>query len=916
MHFDPVQWQQLSALFDEADGLDATQLQALFERLETQRHPLRDELRRMLTAKARAATLDFLARPEPFIEPAAATLRVAGQQFGPYRLVQPLGEGGMAEVWQAEHLHGLKRPVALKLPHAVPMGSHTRAQWQERFARERDILARLRHPYIAGLLDAGTTADGQSWLALEYVDGVPLTDWCDRERLDIRARVQLCRQVMLGVAHAHAQLVIHRDLKPTNILVTEVPSPIGGEPPVAEVRLLDFGIAKLLPSRSHDAEETEFTRQSGRLLTPEYASPEQILAQPLGAASDVYALGVLLYELLVGQRPYELRHGTAIDLERSILDIEPRAPSCREPGAGALEARGMSLAAWRQALRPELDAIVMKALAKRPEQRYSSVDAMLADVDRWLAGEAVLARRPTRWQHARKFIGRHRVGVTLGGLSMAAMAVLTASAVVLGLQARAESERATAARKYVFDIFRFATPGQATEEFTAAQLLDWGARHARDALAGQPALQSDVLGDIGASQLFRGEFAPAADSLATAANLALSQGDRSEWAEKLLLAGEAALRAGDTVLARKHLARLTALDEARLPSVARVHLRELLGNLAHDEGDLPNARRWLLQAVAQSERLFGLNSAEHLTALLSLADLSLASRQLDQAGDDLRQARQAFDSLHDQTPALRIRLARYEGTLAYYRADFETVAALAGAAAAGCESMYGEEVGPCVALQQLVAQAALARDDAATLQTLLPALTRHATFDGSAESASQLTTVARASAASGAPLARLSLMDGELKRLSAETGANLEEWPAIAAVARAEIALRTGAPAKADLAPHRSDSALTRAWRARLAAIRDARLAHYQQALVAAEEAIRLTASFYGPANPKVAFAEANRALVLGMLGRRQEANELWQTIRPRLEATLGPSAPAYMRAVAAFGRAGDGPTMAAAMFY
>jgi serine/threonine-protein kinase len=304
---------------------------------------------------------------------------------GPYRLLRVLGEGGMATVWLAERTDQLQgRRIALKLPH----GAWRRSGLAERMAREREILATLEHPNIARLYDAGVDADGQPYLAIEYVEGERIDAFAARHALTLPQRLQLFLQVARAVAHAHANLVVHRDLKPSNILVTAA----------GEVRLLDFGIAKLLEQGV--AEETALTREVGRALTPDYAAPEQIQGKPIGTAADVYALGVVLFELLSGQRPYRLVRESRAALEEAIVRAEPMRPS-----------DAASDPALRRALRGDLDTIVLKALSKLPAQRYATVDAMADDIRRHLAREPVLARPEARLYRAGRFVARHRLQV-------------------------------------------------------------------------------------------------------------------------------------------------------------------------------------------------------------------------------------------------------------------------------------------------------------------------------------------------------------------------------------------------------------------------------------------------------------------------------------------------------------------------
>ena len=333
---------------------------------------------------------------------------LTGKQFGPYRVLSLLGRGGMASVWLADRTDGLfKRQVALKLIHPVLAGR----VMTERLTREREILASLNHPHIARLFDAGIAEDGQPYLALEYVVGTPLTTYCDNRRLSIRERVELFQQVLSAVQYAHAHLVIHRDLKPSNILVTEE----------GQVQLLDFGIAKLLTEG--EAKATQLTQLGGRALTPDYAAPEQIAGAPITTAADVYALGVMLYELLTGERPYRLKRDSRGALEEAILQADPLLPSRAGSSATAAQARSTTAKKLTRLLRRDLDAIAIKALKKSPTERYATANAFGEDVTRFLRGDVVLAQHDSLAYRALKFARRHRVAIaaasvlilTLGG---------------------------------------------------------------------------------------------------------------------------------------------------------------------------------------------------------------------------------------------------------------------------------------------------------------------------------------------------------------------------------------------------------------------------------------------------------------------------------------------------------------------
>src|SRR6185436_1450027 len=343
-------WDTLSRLLDQALELPAPQVDSWLDSLAPEFDALKPQLKRMLSRHASVETGEFLnTLPKFDLPPEDATpprTEQPGDVIGPYRLERELGSGGMGVVWLAIRTDGLiKRPVALKLPH----GAWKRAGLAERMARERTILASLTHPHIAHLYDAGVTTAGQPYLAIEYVEGTRIDVYCRERRLEARARLQLFAQVANAVAYAHGKLVVHRDLKPANILVTAE----------GQARLLDCGIAKLL--EDGEARETQFTEISGRALTPDYASPEQILGEPLTTASDVYSLGVILYELLCDQRPYKLQRDSRGALEEAILQAEPPSPSER------VDAR------QRRALRGDLDTVVLKALKKKPAERYATV---------------------------------------------------------------------------------------------------------------------------------------------------------------------------------------------------------------------------------------------------------------------------------------------------------------------------------------------------------------------------------------------------------------------------------------------------------------------------------------------------------------------------------------------------------------
>jgi eukaryotic-like serine/threonine-protein kinase len=393
---------RMDELLDQAMEFDAAGRRAWLEELAPENQDLFEALREVLFPQA--CILDSpaaLGRENREKKPTSGL--VPGARVGRYELIRLLGSGGMAEVWLAKRADGMfKREVALKLP----MVSRLRKDLEERFIRERDILASLEHPNIARLYDGGIDTQGLPYLAMEYVPGAAITAWCDERKLGIQQRLKLFLHVLEAVQYAHAHQVIHRDLKPSNILVSEA----------GEVRLLDFGVAKLL---AQEGDEAQLTSAYGRAMTPDYASPEQLKGDLMDARSDIYSLAVLLYELLVGGRPHRLNSGASLGmLEHSIATAEVKKPSSQiEPEAAA--ARATVPERLARELRGDLDIIVLKALAKEPAERYESTAAMRADLERYLSNRPIQARPVLLAYRARKFVVRNRPIIAITVLAAA-----------------------------------------------------------------------------------------------------------------------------------------------------------------------------------------------------------------------------------------------------------------------------------------------------------------------------------------------------------------------------------------------------------------------------------------------------------------------------------------------------------------
>ena len=493
---------RLSTLLDEALDLDEPSRESWLASLSGDAAALAPTLRKLLARQASRGTDYILDRPLRFDVPkdAAGSAKAfePGDTMGPYRLLRSLGHGGMGEVWLADRADGtLKRKVALKLPHV---------SWApglaERFAREREILASLEHPNIARLYDAGFDPQGRPYMALEYVEGLPIDEFCKRRALPVEGRLRLLLQVANAVAFAHSRLVIHRDLKPGNILVTED----------SQVRLLDFGIAKLMEQEA--TQETALTMIAGRALTLDYASPEQIRGEAIGTASDVYALGVVAFELLAGTRPYKLKRQSAAALEEAIAHAEvPLASEVADDPAAKKKLSG------------DLDAILNKALKKTVAERYPTADALAQDWRRHLEGQVVSARPDTLLYRLNRLLQRHRVPVTAAAVTVAAFGLalgagataLVIFALLIGLgaavwQARRAREQARIARneakvsaavqEFVERIFRANSGDQAdpikARQRTAKELLDEGAARIEQELEDAPQAKLRVLTTLGA----------------------------------------------------------------------------------------------------------------------------------------------------------------------------------------------------------------------------------------------------------------------------------------------------------------------------------------------------------------------------------------------------------------------------------
>ncbi len=577
------------------------------------------------------------------------TTAAAPAQLGPWRLGARLGTGGMGEVYRSERSEGgFTQQAAVKIVRAGMASEAIVA----RFLVERQVLARLEHPAIARLLDGGVAPDGRPWFAMELVEGEPITEHARSRGLDVAARLRLVIEVAETVDFAHRSLVVHRDLKPSNVLITADGAP----------KLLDFGLAKLLEPDADPA----LTRTEMRALTPAYAAPEQVMGEPVTTATDVYALGVLLYELLTGELPHARTSTTAGRLAEEVSRETVERPSQR---LRRISAVGSDVPRRARQLEGDLDTIVLRALAREPTRRYPSAAALADDLTRHLEGRPVTARPDTRRYRLAKFLGRHRVAAGAAVLVTLSLVAGLVAALVSARRAERQALRALEVQEFLVSLFEAADPDHSLgAEVTARQLLDAGVAELEQGLVGEPEVQAALFDTVAqierrigrydsAERLARGaverrerlagvESADAAAARLTLAEVLHSRGELEAAAaefgavlarlERELAADDALLaraRAGlaETEYQRGRSAEALALAGAVLERARRVHGEEhaetararlALATIHELEGDFPAARREMESGVAVLDRVLGPDHPKSAEARLALAELS------------------------------------------------------------------------------------------------------------------------------------------------------------------------------------------------------------------------------------------------------------------------------------------------------
>ncbi|HTX04719.1 MAG TPA: protein kinase [Steroidobacteraceae bacterium] len=634
----PERWQAVKAALAEAMALAEPERTAYLQRLGTSDPALRAELESLLRADEDAGT-SFLESPGAVVLETSLSNPHAGRRLGAYRLLEEIGAGGMGEVYRAVRVdQEYEHEVAVKL---VRAGVDAQLI-APRLRAERQILAAFEHPNIARLLDGGTTEEGIPYLVMELIDGQPITDYCDRHRCGLESRLRLFLLVCSAVQYAHQRAVIHRDLKPSNILVT-----VDGAP-----KLLDFGIAKVLEPGAIPA-RGELTVNAIRLLTPDYASPEQLKGEPVTAASDVYSLGVILYELLTGLKPHGGRTRAAPQGTRGVPEPEPSRPSLAVRGLDRASTLGHdSPDRLSRRLRGDLDNIVLMALRPEPERRYPTVDRLAEDVRRYLGHLPVAARSPTLRYRASMFVRRHKMGVAasaLTALALIAGIAMTARATVIARAAlaRAEDEAHASQRvsDYLVSLFEEANPEETGGKPLDARSLVARAQDEIDPnLSRQPEARARMLSAVGELHCEIGQFAPCEQDLEQALRIEKSVGSagdtllRARTEYRLARAYDDAGRTRDALGLLHHA--LPVFEAQQPPDLAAVAaVWDAIGN-AYLETD-PLRAIAALQRARALER--GPDGRDTVSSVRTLGTLAIANAQAMRWSDALALAQARVD---------------------------------------------------------------------------------------------------------------------------------------------------------------------------------------------------------------------------------------------------------------------------------
>jgi serine/threonine-protein kinase len=637
----------------------------------------------------------------------SAAAKLATERFiGHYKVIKEIGEGGMGKLFLAIRDDDVyKKKVAIKL---VKRGMDS-DYVLSRFRYERQILASLEHPNIARLLDGGTTEDGRPYFVMEYVEGMPIDVYCDAKKLNILERLKLFSKVCSAVHYAHQNLVVHRDIKPNNILVTEE-----GEP-----KLLDFGIAKLLAPDLYG--DTGMQTSAGmRMMTPYYASPEQVLGKMITTASDTYSLGVLLYELLTGHKPYRLKTIAPHELERIICQQEPERPSTaiekteeieELDGTTSLlrpetisESRSGQPQKLRRRLSGDLDNIVLMALRKEPQRRYTTVEQFSEDIRRHMEGLPVIARPDTLSYRVSKFIWRHKFGVAAAGVIVALLAGFVAMTLVQNARvnralqkATRERDRAERVSGFLVDLFKVSDPSEARgNEIKAREILDKGAAQIEQGLTDQPEIQATLMNTMGRVYQSLGLYDRATPLMENAlkARRQLFGNDNADVATSLNGLGELMFAKNELDDAETML-RESLATRRRLEGEESAGVAECINNLASvlfAKKDYEAAEPMMQKALEMRRKLFGTNNADVAEGLNNLGALTLFIKN-DPAGAEpyYREALEIYRNLYGSDHPRIAQLLSNTGLAVAKKGDLQAAEPFFRDALAMRRKLYGAE---------------------------------------------------------------------------------------------------------------------------------------------------------------------------------------------------------------------------------
>ncbi len=606
---------QVEALFVAASELDFDSRGEFLDESCGTDARLREELDSLLTAANESeAYFDGLARRFGLYALADDSAELPDErQIGSWRLLRIIGRGGMGAVYLVERAdEQFEQQAAMKL---LPQGIGSLRD-EARFLAERQILARLEHENIARLLDGGVSDDGTPYFVMDYVVGEPIDQFCNEQSLNIAGRLELFLSVCDAVQYAHRNFVVHRDIKSSNILVENS----------GRARLLDFGIAKMLDTSD---DESNLTRIAQRPMTPAYASPEMVRGATVDVRTDVYSLGVLLYELLTGSLPLQVSGLSAAEIENEIVNTSVVAAS-EMAATGAAERRGCSARQLRALLQGDLDTITAKALAKDAADRYASVELLAGDIRNYLQGLPVIARPLSLVYQVRKFVARHRLGVAFAASSIVMLMAITVLAVFHAItterQSRviaAERDRAQEITSFLIGVFQSADPDQPAADMTALQILSQGRQRIGDELSGQPETQAELLKAM--SEVYNGMRLNEESKETLYQELALRETltgmNSAQYANVLLRLAQITDVEGDYDSSREFAERALEISESIADRELQAWSHTRIGRVSHLQGDYESAESHYRKSLAQYTELHGLESEQSIKAMEHLANL-------------------------------------------------------------------------------------------------------------------------------------------------------------------------------------------------------------------------------------------------------------------------------------------------------